>query len=236
VRAVRERESQPVDDLVGRMVQAGMSGADETAARALARHALLTLYAGHESTTSVLTYACLELARHPDVLDRARAEQHDVVGHGELTPDRIRQMRFLDEVLLETERLHPPFIGSFRVATRPIEFGGFTIPAGWKVFYSITGTHQSADLFPNPEQFDPERFSAPGHEHTRRPFCHVAFGGGPRICLGKELATLEAKVVLSYLIRGYQWDITPGQRLDPVVLPTPMPRDRLRVRFTRRAA
>jgi cytochrome P450 len=231
--AVRRRQHRPMDDLVGRIVQAHDPGADAGAVRALARHALLMLWAGHESTTSLLTFACLELARHPDVLQRARAEQHESASGESLTPEALRGMRFLDQVLLETARIHPAFIGSFRKAVRSVEFNGFTIPAGWRVLYSITGTHAIESVFTEPARFDPDRYTVAGCEHTRRPFSHVAFGGGPRICIGKELATLEAKVILSHLLRGYRWELIPGQRLTPVILPTPVPKDHLRVRFAR---
>jgi cytochrome P450 len=76
--------------------------------------ALLMLFAGHETTTSMLTLMCMALAQHPNVLERARAEQQSLAAEGGLTLEQLKQMTYLEQVLREVERLYPPIAGGFR--------------------------------------------------------------------------------------------------------------------------
>jgi cytochrome P450 len=140
-------------------------------------------------------------------------------------------MRYLDRVYLEVERLHPPFTGAFRRAVREFEFEGFRVPAGCKVFYAITGTHHSPDLYPEPDRFDPDRFEGANVAELRRDCRLVGFGAGARTCLGIEFARLEAKVVASHLLRGHRWRLAAGQNLAIRYLPSLHPADGLRVAF-----
>jgi retinoid hydroxylase len=113
------------------------------------------------------------------------------------------------------------------------EYGGFRIPAGWQSLYQINATHQDPEVSPDPKQFDPERFGSERSEDRVKPFVHVPFGGGLRECIGKEFARLEIKLFAARLLREYQWELLPGQDLNMVVIPTPKPRDGLKVRFGR---
>ena len=225
------RRERPGADALSLLVAA----ADENAAMTLdevARHAMFLLFAGHESTTSLIASACLELARHPEALEKARGEERGLEARA-LSHDLLERRTYLDAVLTETERLHPPFPGSFRYVDKPFEFNGYHVPQGTRIFYSIHGTHHDGRVHARPEQFDPDRFDGDA-AHTMRKGLHIAgFGGGSRICLGMTFARAEAKVVLSHLLRGYEWTLVPGQRLEPTYLPSVMPKDRLRVVFRR---
>ena len=92
-------------------------------------------------------------------------------------------------------------------------------------------THQLTEIYPNPEQFDPYRFSPQRQEHKQRPFSLIGFGGGSRICIGIAFAKMEMKIVAAHLLRGYEWELLPNQSLDSVLVPTRRPKDRLRVRL-----
>jgi cytochrome P450 len=142
-------------------------------------------------------------------------------------------MQYLDQILSEIERVHPPVGGGFRGVVKPFEFNGFQVPAGWIVMYSIPATQQLASIYPEPKRFDPDRFSPERQEHKQKPFSLIGFGGGPRICLGIAFAKLEMKIIAALLLRGYQWEFLPQQSLDPVRFPMRRPKDGLRVRFQR---
>jgi cytochrome P450 len=228
------RAQTPSCDALSLMVRAYDDAGNRMSLLEVSQQALFLLLAGHESTTSLLTTCCLELARHPDVLRRAREEQREIArGGGSMVLERLEEMPYLDQTLLEAERLHPPFTGSFRAAAVPFEFNGFGVPAGWRILYSIAGTHQAEEAFPEPERFDPDRFNPEHARQLHQDFSLVAFGGGPRRCLGMGFAKLELKIVLAHLIRDYHWELLPGQRLNMVHLPSPYPKDRLRVSFRR---
>jgi cytochrome P450 len=98
------------------------------------------------------------------------------------------------------------------------------------VLYQIGLTHADEHLYPMPQKFDPERFNE--SQATPVPkYGYIPFGGGIRECLGKEFARLEMKIFASYLLRHAQWELLPNQDLNLVTIPTPHPRDGLRVKF-----
>jgi retinoid hydroxylase len=195
---------------------------------------LTLLFAGHETLTSAIASFCLLMAQHPDVLERARAEQERFKHREPLTLDDLKQMEYLDQVLKEVLRLVPPVAGGFREVIQPCEINGYTIPKGWSVLHHIGLTHQDSTLYPNPKQFDPDRFD-PARTGEDRPFGYAPFGGGIRECLGKEFARLEMKIFAALLVRDYEWDLATDQNLDLEMSPSPRPKDGLKVHFRRKA-
>ena len=228
---VSNRKQHPTKDVLSLLLQARDEEGNGLSDRQVIAQALLLLFAGHETTTSMLTLLCLELARHREVLEQARAEQLELAQHGALNLEQLGRMPYLEQVLSEIERLHPPVGGGFRGVVKPFEFNGFYVPAGWQLVYSILGTHQLPEIYPDPEQFDPHRFSPQRQENKQRPFSLIGFGGGSRICIGIAFAKLEMKIVAAHLLRGYQWELLPNQSLEPVLVPTRRPKDGLRVRL-----
>jgi Cytochrome P450 len=250
---IRDRQQNPTNDALSLLIQARDEDGESLSLEEIRAQAMLLLFAGHETTTAMLTWICLELARHPEVLERARTEQFQIlqqtltplpVGQSQntapipasptcpsLTLEQLGNMPYLEQILSETERLHPPVAGGFRGVVKPFEFQGYQIPAGWLVQYSILQTQRSPEIYTHPEQFDPDRFSPERQESRQAPFSLIGFGGGPRICLGIAFAKLEMKIVMTYLLRDYAWELLPEQNLEPVIVPTRRPKDGLKVRF-----
>jgi cytochrome P450 len=191
---------------------------------------LVLLFAGHETLTSAIASFCLLLAQNPDVMAKVRAQQHQFPATEPLTLEQLKQMTYLEQVMREVLRLVPPVGNIFRTVINACEFGGYEIPKGWNLLSGITQTHQDSQLYPEPERFDPDRFSS---ERSGKPFSYVPFGGGLRECLGKEFARLEMKLFAAKMIREYEWDLLPNQDLNLIAVPTPRPRDGLRVKFRR---
>ncbi len=197
---------------------------------------LLLLFAGHETLTSAISSFCLMLAQHPDVRDQVRAEQASLDLSFPLTPEMLKQMPYLDQVLQEVLRLIPPVGSGFRELIKDTEFQGFRFPKGWLVLYQIGLTHTDPSLYPDPEQFNPDRFAPTGSAAKNPPFSHVAFGGGMRECIGKEFARLEMKLFATRLIQQFDWHLLPNQDLSLIVVPSPRPTDNLRVQLTRQTS
>jgi cytochrome P450 len=101
-----------------------------------------------------------------------------------------------------------------------------------RILYQIGRTHADESIYYQPEKFDPERFS-PERSEDKKPFSYVHFGGGMRECLGKAFAQLVMKVFAVYLVRDYSWELLPEQNLELVRIPTPHPKDGLKVNFWR---
>lgn len=230
-KVVKERQKNPTKDALSLLIQATDEEGNSLSEKELIAQAVLLLFAGHETTTSMLTWLCVELARHPEVMQRAREEQMQLASGDALNLEQLGQMHYLDQILLEIERLHPSVGGGFRGVVKEFEFKGFHVPAGWQLLYAIPETHRMSEIYSQPERFEPNRFSPERQEHKQRPFSLIGFGGGPRICIGIAFAKMEMKIIAAHLLRGYQWEILPNQSLDNVRVPTSRPKDGLRVRF-----
>jgi cytochrome P450 len=170
-----------------------------------------------------------ELLQHPAIYARAVQEQEQVVGDGPLALEHLKQFPLLDRILREVERLHPPAPGGFRGVVEPFEYGGYRIPAGWTVMYSIVWTHQMRELWHAPDRFDPDRCLPPRSE-GKQPFALIGFGAGPRVCVGLAFAQMQMRIIVSHLLRTYRFELVPGQSFTPVPVPTKMPKDGLLVR------
>ena len=171
------------------------------------------LMAGHETTATSLAWVFWHLLRHPDVVERLRGELEHVGEGGRLTPESVVHLEYLDAVIKESARLTPVATNVMRRLDRPARIGGWDLPAGINVSVSIYATHHRADLWPEPERFDPDRFVG------ARPAAHTyfPFGGGVRRCLGAAFATYEMKVVLAEVLSRVELRIAPGYRMRPVL-------------------
>lgn len=181
--------------------------------------ALLLLFAGHETTATLLSWLMFELGSHPEWRDRLRAEQAQVVGNNPLSLSHLKQFPQLTCALKEAERLYPPVYSIPRGVVKDIDYAGYRIPAGWYVDISPMLTHRLPELYTEPDRFDPSRF-APPREEDKHPFALVGFGSGSHACLGFEFAQMEMKIVLSTLLRHYDWTVTPERATVPVRQPS----------------
>ena len=145
----------------------------------------------------------------------------------------IKRMKLLEHALSEAERLYPPVSNGPRGVLEDFEFGGYHVPAGTHVFYSISGAHNIPTIFADPERFDPDRFAPPREEH-KTPYALVGFGGGPRICIGINFAQVEIKALISHLLRNYQLELVPNQQIVQMYMPTSMPLHGIRMRVSMR--
>jgi cytochrome P450 len=227
------RRADPTQDALSMLVHSQDEDGRAFSNDELAAQAVLLLFAGHETTTSMLASFCLLLAQHPAVWEKLRAEQANIPLSDPPVLADFRQMPYLEKVLLETERIYPPVAGGFRGVTKAFSFAGYQIPQGFQIQYNILNTHYDTAVFPEPEKFDPERFSEENRT-GRSHFSLVGFGGGPRTCIGKSFALLEIRLLAARLLREYAWEILPEQDTTIIRVPTARPKDNLLVRFWRR--
>jgi cytochrome P450 len=200
------------------------------------RDQVMTLmFAGHDTSTSTLTFLMHELARHPEVLDKLVAEQDEVLGGATPTIDQLeREMPYLEMVLDELLRLYPPAWIGPRRAVREFEFGGWTVPRGAYVNYCSWASHRIPEVFPDPEAFIPERFTRERKAALPRG-AYVPFGGGKRICIGKRFGQTEVKVVATMLLARLRLGALPGRTMTVRQMPTLSPRGGLQMRVSSRA-
>lgn len=230
-KVVRQRQEEPTSDALGLLVQTRDEQGNGLSIEELKVQSLLMLFAGHETTTSMLTSLCMILGQYQDIRDRIKAEIENIAPEGTLTLDQLKQMTYLDQVLKEVERLYPPVAGGFRGVIKPCVFQGYYIPQGWQLLYRIDVTHQDNRVYSYPEQFDPDRFSPQRSEYKNMEYSLVGFGGGARVCLGYAFAQMEMKIFAVHLLRHYDWELLPQQDLSLNPIPFLRPRSGLQVKF-----
>lgn len=158
------------------------------------------LLAGSETTASTLGWTIYLLSEHPDVQRRVQREVDTVLGSRPVTARDLPALVYLRQVLYESLRLYPPAWLVSRRALKDVVIGGHTIPAGSSVFFSAYGVHRNPAIYSQPDSFDPERWS--GEAEAIKPMTRstfLAFGAGPRGCIGDAFAWSEMLVFLSTL-------------------------------------
>jgi cytochrome P450 len=195
------------------------------------RDQVMTLmFAGHDTSTSTLTFLVYELARNPRVLARLQAEQDEVLGGEAPTPEQLHgALPYLDMVLDETLRLYPPAWIGPRRAVRDFEFGGYQVPAGAHVNYCSWASHRLPEVFAEPEAFIPERFTRERKAALPRG-AYVPFGAGSRICIGKRFGQTEVKLVATMLLQRLRLELLPGRTMTIRQMPTLSPDGGLQMR------
>jgi cytochrome P450 len=195
------------DDMVGLLLTARDSGAALTDTE-VREQVLIFLLAGHETTSTALTFTLHLLGRHPEVQRRVRAEVAAVLGDRAPTAEDAAALTYTTMVLKEAMRLYPsaPFTG--RRAVEADEIGGYRIPAGSDVVLATWIIHRHPEFWADPERFDPERFTAE-QEKTRHRYAWCPFGGGPRACIGQHFSMLESVIILATLVRDFEFAAPP---------------------------
>ncbi|WP_249010479.1 cytochrome P450 [Conexibacter sp. DBS9H8] len=225
--ARRRREGAAGEDVLSRLIAAGEAGADRLSDTEICDQVLTLLFAGHDTTTSTVSFLLYELARHPRELEHLLAEIDGAPCGPEALFDGLPH---LEAVLAETLRLYPAaWWGPRRVRTS-FDFAGHTVPAGAMVQYSSWVTHRLPELFPDPEAFLPDRFLS-GAVAALPVGAYAPFGAGPRICVGKRFGELEIKVILLRLLARYRPELAAGYRLGIRQAPTLSPREGMPVRL-----
>ncbi|MGB5960547.1 MAG: cytochrome P450 [Coleofasciculaceae cyanobacterium] len=179
------------------------------------RDELITLIiAGHETTSNTLSWTWMLLAQYPEVQAKLLDEIDTVLEGRTPTVADLPRLRYADLVIKESMRLYPavPTIG--REATKDCEIGGYTIPTGCAVIISQWVMHRHPKYFENPEIFQPERWENDLEKRLTKGV-YIPFGDGPRICIGKGFALMEAILLLVTIAQKYQLSIVPDFPIVP---------------------
>jgi len=187
------------------------------------------LFAGHDTSTSTVSFMLYELARHPAVLDRLVAEQDRVLGSRAPTAAELMGGEALPELemaLDETLRLYPAAWVGPRRAVESFGFGGHEVPAKAYVYYSSWASHRLPDVWPEPEAFVPERF-APEAKAKLPKGAYIPFGGGSRTCIGMRFGQLEIRTIVTLLLQRFRLELAPGRTMTVRQMPTLSPREPL---------
>jgi len=210
----QRRNEPPRRDFLGLLLSGGGEHAPPVSRQAVLDESVTMLLAGHETTASALAWSLYLLARHPKHADALAA---DLVLHlqGDApSMSDLKDLTLLRATLDETLRLYPPTHRIGRTVVSPVVVGGHEIPVGADVLVPQWAVHRSARWYDRPLDFLPERWT-PAFRRSLPKFAYFPFSGGPRICVGTQLAYSEVAVILGLLAQRFQYSLCDEMPLVP---------------------
>ncbi len=236
-RMIGERRSSGEDrgDLLSTLLLAQDTEGDGTGmSDAQLRDEALTIFlAGHETTANALTWTWYLLSQHPDVEARLHAEIDSALGGRRPTFEDLPSLPYTRMVLSESMRLYPPAWAIGRRALKAFPVREYQVPAGSVVLMSQYIMHRDARFFPQPDCFDPERWT-PDAQAQRPKFSYFPFGGGARVCIGEQFAWMEGILLLATIAQQWRMHLVPGHVIDLQPLITLRPRYGMRMTLEKR--
>ncbi len=219
----RAQTSAADEDLLSLLLHARDGGGEGMGDRQIRDELMTLLLAGHETTAMALSWTWYLLDRHPRIAERVRGEIMRAAEDRDPTIDDLPRLGYVTQVIEEAMRLYPPAWMFTRTAREADEIGGYPVPPGTIVTLSPYLTHRAPEIWPDPERFDPDRFTAEEREQRPR-LAYFPFAGGPRQCIGSDFAMTEATLVLATIARRYRLELAARRKVVPQPLITLRPR------------
>lgn len=216
--------------LVKMLVDGSRAQGDEFDDRSLRDQLLTVFFAGHETTATSLSWVHYLLDAHPESRRKLRAEVEHVLAGRMPTNADLDRLVYTEQVVNEALRLYSPIHSLSRVALTDDTIGGYHIPAGATIYVSLYATHRLPTLWPDPDRFDPERFTKDLVEQRPR-FAFIPFAAGHRNCVGASTAIVELKIAVAMIAQRYELTLAPGQRVEGAAGTTMHPRYGMNMRI-----
>src|SRR6204780_336357 len=227
----KRRDEPPGHDLLQTLMDARYSDGQGMSNELILSESMQLLVAGHETSSNALSWLLYLLSSRPDCLERVRQEFDSVLCEAPLTHGDVPKFEFGTQVILEALRLYPPFWMIDRMAVADDRVGDLAIPSGSTAIVYVYGAHHAPRYWQNPEEFDTERFTK-ANDKLRTPFTFLPFGAGPRGCVGGNYAMLQILMILSDLLRKYDFQLAPGQTIEARPMVILRPKHGIRMTFT----
>jgi cytochrome P450 len=224
------RQQPPGNDLLQTLMDARYSDGEGMSDELVLSESMQLLVAGHETSSNGLSWLLYLLSTRPGTLEQVRQEIDSVLGDAPLTFSDVPRLEFTTQVIQEGLRLYPPFWMIDRMAVADDRVGDVAIPAGSTVIVFVYGAHHAPRRWRDPEEFDPERFTK-ANQKLLTPFTHLPFGGGPRGCIGNNYAMLQVLMILSEVLRKYDFEVVPGQAIEARAVVILRPKNGIRMSF-----
>jgi cytochrome P450 len=234
---IDERRNSPTErnDFLSILLQARDEDGKPMSDEQLMAECLTLFGAGHETTATALSWTWYLLCQHPEIYQKVQLEVDSNLQGRTPTYEDLARLPYCLQVFKEAMRLYPPAYLLSRRALCEVEIDGYQIPKNRVVLYAPYTLHRREEYFPEPEKFDPERFT-PEHEKQLPRYAYLPFGAGPRICIGMYFAMMEGHLLLATLAQRVNFSLVPGQTIvpDPIHHLTLRPGGELKVLVKRR--
>ena len=199
-------------DVLGKLLHTARPDAAPSAARdkQLCDELVTLLLAGHETSAAALTWTLWHLANEPQTQEELAATVQNAVGNQLVEYADLPRLSAVAHALNEAMRLHPPVYLVSREVGERVEVAGYDLRAGSQIFINLWVTHRDPRWFPSPQKFDPGRFTTEAIG-SRPKYAFLPFGAGPRVCLGREFAIMEATLIVALLLQRFRLRPATGQ-------------------------
>ena len=232
---IRARRAQTAgsNDLLSMLMAARDEDTGQQMDDKLLRDEVATLMlAGHETTANALSWTWMLLAQHPAAGQKLQAELQQVLAGRLPTLGDMKQLTYTNQVIKESMRLYPPVAIFGREAVQDCTIGDYEVPQGTVITMSQWVMHRHPKYFDRPEAFEPERWTDEFEKKLPRGV-YIPFGDGPRICIGKGFAQMEAVLLLATIAQRFELDLEPGYQIVPQPSITLRPEYGIKVKLKR---
>ncbi len=220
----RRKSGKRGNDLLSMLMEAHDEDTGEFMSDKQLRDEFITIYvAGHETSSYALSWTMYLLAQHPEVVHKIKEEVLTIPDIDNIGFEGLRSLSYINQVLTEGMRLYPPAWIVGRMVKEDTIIDNTPIKKGQNILLSIYAVHRDRRFWDDPESFKPERF-APELHKKRDKFTYIPFGAGPRMCIGNNFAIMEITMILAKLFHHFDFELTPGQTIEPDPLVTLRPK------------
>ncbi|MCG8574537.1 MAG: cytochrome P450 [Flavobacteriales bacterium] len=210
----KKKDNSNPDDLLSRFMNP--EGDLEGLSPKELRDEVMTIFvAGHETTANVLMWTFHVLTQHPEIEEKLH-EEVKKLGDRELNYEDLHHLLYTAQVCNEVMRLYPPVWHLGRMNLEADKIGDYEIPPGSHVRMSPLTTHRHPNYWENPEVFNPDRFEKEQYDR-QKPFSFIPFGGGPRLCAGRNFAMMEMVLMLAKIVQKVK--LAPNQKSEVEMAP-----------------
>jgi len=211
----RRRTGRDYGDLLSMLMIAGDdSGAEQMTPEQIWQEALTIFIGGFDTIATALMWTFYALSQNREVEARLHEELDAVLENGRAaTLEDLKRLPYAERVLSEALRLYPPTWRLVRRALKDFPLGDHVIPSGSLVVVCQYAMHRDPRFFPDPERFDPDRWTEESRA-SRPPYSFFPFGGGPRRCVGEPFALMEGVLLLASLARHWRMRLVPGHSVE----------------------
>ncbi|XP_055641825.1 probable cytochrome P450 6a13 [Toxorhynchites rutilus septentrionalis] len=176
----------------------------------ISAQAFVFFLAGFETSSTAMSYCLYELAVNQELQEKARKDVlESLKKYGSMTYDAVQDMHYVDNCISESLRKYPPVSNLTRSVSKAYQVPNTNcvLEKGLTVIVPVYGLHHDPEYYPDPEKYDPDRFS-PEEVAKRNPYCYIPFGEGPRICIGMRFGLMQARVGMAYMLKNFRFTLS----------------------------